>query len=137
MNSALRDSLYQHQDILKDLNDQHPLAYKLTIVHGVIKGLCPFVDRLAVAVYDEKTDELKTYVHSTPDQESPLTNYTAKLSNAPSLQEIVKLRKPRVVNDLGIFSGGRHAHTSKMNQSEFASSYTMPIYNKLYSFSVL
>ena len=124
-----RRYLYHHEDILQQLNDQNPLSYKLTVIHAAIRSQYPFVDRLAVAVYDNKTDILKTYIHSTPDQEPPLVNYQSRLADAASLQEIVTLQKPRVVNNLRIFSDGSREHTKKIQKHGFAASYTMPMYH--------
>jgi HD-GYP domain-containing protein (c-di-GMP phosphodiesterase class II) len=127
--SALDQPLFQHRDILQDLNYSIPLAHKLTVVHAVIKTEFSFVDRIAVAVYDHKTDMLKTYVHSTPQDESPLNHYQAKLSEASSLADIVKQKQPRVVNNLALFAQGKNEHTQRINAHGFASSYTVPMYH--------
>lgn len=129
MNPAQQKSLYHHQDILQELNELHPLSYKLSVIHAAIGSQYPFVDRLAVAVYDKKTDTLKTYVHSSPGQEPPLVNYQSKLDDAPSLKEIVSIKMPRVVNNLKLFSNGIREHTRKIHQHGFVSSYTMPMYH--------
>jgi HD-GYP domain-containing protein (c-di-GMP phosphodiesterase class II) len=44
------------------------------------------------------------------------------------LQEIIERKKPRVVNDLSIFSDGMHSHTKKIAAGGFAASYTLPIF---------
>lgn len=127
--SIAKESIFQHQDILKDLNHSTPLAHKLTVVHAAMKREFSFIDRIAVAVYDHKTDLLKTYVHSTPRDESPLNHYQAKLSEAPSLMEIVQHKRPRVVNNLSLFAQGKNEHTRRINAHGFAASYTMPMYH--------
>lgn len=119
--------MFDHQDTLEQLNQNLPLGEKLTSVHNSIRKQFDFIDRIAVAIYDHKTDMLKTYVHSSGNAE-PLTHYQSPLAKAPSLMEIIKQKKPRVVNDLGIFSDGTNIHTQKINSSGYASSYTLPMY---------
>jgi len=120
--------MFDHQDTLEELNKNLPLGEKLKSVHGTIQKQFDFVDRIAVAIYDHKTDMLKTYIHSSGNDEQPLTHYQSPLANASSLMEIVEQRKPRVVNDLSIFSEGTQKHTKKLKQQGYASSYTMPMF---------
>lgn len=119
--------MFDHQDTLEQLNKNLPLGEKLTGVHSAIKQQFGFIDRIAVAIYDHKTDMLKTYVHSSGDVK-PLTHYQSPLAKATSLMEIIEQKKPRVVNDLSIFSDGSQMHTQKLQQSGYASSYTLPMF---------
>ena len=127
--SMAKEAIFTHQDILNELNHSIPLAHKLTVVHAVMKREFNCIDRIAVAIYDAKTDLLKTYVHSTPQDESPLNHYQAKLSEATSLLEIVQHKRPRVVNNLALFANGTQEHTRRINAHGFASSYTLPMYH--------
>jgi HD-GYP domain-containing protein (c-di-GMP phosphodiesterase class II) len=54
--------------------------------------------------------------------------YDAHLAESPSLVEIVRLRRPRLVNDLDHFARGARVHTQVIRGSGFRSSYTVPIY---------
>ena len=119
--------MFHHQDTLQRLNENLPVGEKLNSVHTAIKDQFPFIDRIAVAIYDPKTDLLKTYVHSSGG-ESPLKHYQAKLTESASLQEIIELRKPRVVNDLSIFADSSKPHAKGIKQKGYASSYTLPMY---------
>lgn len=119
--------MFDHQDTLEELNKNLPLGEKLKSVHGVIQKQFSFVDRIAVAIYDHKTDMLKTYLHSSGDQQ-PLSHYQSPLAESSSLTEIVEQRKPRVVNDLAIFAKGTQEHTKKLNKQGYASSYTLPMF---------
>lgn len=119
--------MFHHHDTLQRLNENLPLGEKLASVHDAIKEQFPFIDRIAVAIYDPKTDVLKTYVHSS-DGESPLRNYEATLASSASLQEIVTLRKPRVVNDLKIFADSEKQHAKRIQKHGYASSYTLPMF---------
>lgn len=119
--------MFHHQDTLQRLNDNIPLGEKLSSVHNAIKLQFDFIERIAVAIYDQKTDMLKTYVHSSGGKK-PLQHYQALLKNSPSLQEIIEQRKPRIVNDLNIFSDGKQEHSKAINKQGYASSYTLPMF---------
>ena len=55
---------------------------------------------VGVAVYDEKTDHLTTYVHSTAG-ESPLSHFDARLADFPSLREVAAGGRPRILTNPG------------------------------------
>ena len=116
-----------HEDLLDILNRDRPLSEKLEHLHAGLKRRFDFVDRIAVALYDSKSDLLKTFIHSSGNGH-PLIHYQAKLSEAGSLQVIVRSGRPRVVNDLAVFDKGEHAHTRQIAAAGYGSSYTLPIY---------
>lgn len=120
--------LFTHQDTLANLHENIPLTEKLRFLHQIIRQDFPFLDRLAIALFDEKTQILKTYTHSTDGKDSPVTTYEAPLSSAPSLHAIIAHRRPRLVQDLNIFSQGTHEHTKRIAAKGYKSSYTMPLY---------
>jgi len=122
-----QEELFSHQDMLAKLHDSLPLSDKLRFLHQVIQQDFPFVDRLSIALLDEKTDILKTYTHSTKGFD-PLTSYEVPLSAAPSLREIMQHRRPRLVQDLAIFAHGTHEHTKRLSTKAYKASYTMPLY---------
>jgi HD-GYP domain-containing protein (c-di-GMP phosphodiesterase class II) len=122
-----QEELFSHQDTLAKLHDSLPLSDKLRFLHQVIQQDFPFVDRLSIALLDEKTDILKTYTHSTKGFD-PLTAYEVPLSAAPSLREIMQHRRPRLVQDLAIFAHGTHEHTKRLATKDYKASYTMPLY---------
>ncbi len=119
--------MFEHQDVLSALNGKLPLPEKIAYVHELLKKRFDFIDRISVAIYEPKTDLLKTYVHSS-DEASPLTLYSAKLADSESMQEILKVGRPRVVNDLDIFSNVRREHTRRIAAVQYQSSYTMPMF---------
>ncbi|KAF0191393.1 MAG: metal dependent phosphohydrolase [Gammaproteobacteria bacterium] len=127
--------MYQHNDALSELNNKKSLSEKLQSVHGVLKHLHDCIARIAVAVYDPKTDLIKTFIHSSGDT-APLSHYQAKLSESHSLQEIVSTRRSRVVNDMSVFADGSQEHTRRIAQTGYGSSYTMPMFqeNELFGF---
>lgn len=120
--------MFEHQDALTSLDENIGLSEKLTYIHAALSERFPFIVRISVAVYDAKTDLLKTFIHSSSG-DVPLKQYQARLSEAGSLQEILRLRRPRVVNDLEIFASGTAEHTRRIASQGYRASYTMPMYN--------
>ncbi len=119
--------LFEHQDMLDALNEPMPLARKLGLIHRCLRERFDYIDRVAVALYDQFTDTLKTYSHST-DGANPLSKYETKLTQAPSLLEILRRRKPRLVRDMRVFEKGSNTHTRRIGGSGFRASYTMPMF---------
>ncbi|MGA7748898.1 MAG: HD domain-containing phosphohydrolase [Gallionella sp.] len=119
--------MFEHQDVLAALNGKLPLPEKLAYVHGLLKDRFDFIDRISVAIYEPKTDLLKTFVHSS-DDEPPLVLYSAKLAGSESMQEILKVGRPRVVNDLDIFNNVPAEHRRRIAAMQYKSSYTMPMF---------
>jgi HD-GYP domain-containing protein (c-di-GMP phosphodiesterase class II) len=117
-----------YQDTLEALNRNLPLRDKLIQTHRVVQKQLPFVARIAVALYDPKTNLLKTYLHSSGEAD-PLPHYQAGLSEAPSLTNILKEGRPRVINNMLTFENGKHEHTRRIGREGYAASYTMPIFN--------
>ncbi|MBI4985062.1 MAG: phosphohydrolase, partial [Rhodocyclales bacterium] len=115
------EKIFFHEDALSRLNDDASLADKLAEVHRFVRGHMPFVARIAVALYDAATDMLKTFVHST-DGENPLSFYEAKLGDSESLREIVRRRRPRVVNDIDLY-GSDATHARNIRGGGYGSSY--------------
>ena len=121
--------MFEHQDTLHELTQKGLFSNKLKATHRAINEIFPFIIRIAIAVYDPETKVLKTFLHSS-GEDNPLSHYQALLANAPSLKNILKKGKPRVVNDLNEFENGEHEHTQKIKNQGYAASYTMPMYNE-------
>lgn len=118
--------MFEHQDVLAALNGKLPLPKKIEYVHGLLKDRFDFVDRISVAIYEPKTDLLKTFLHSSED--NPLSLYSARLADSSSLQEILKVGRPRLVNDLDVFRNAPAVHAHSMAIRQYKSSYTMPMF---------
>lgn len=99
---------------------------KLTSLHRHLKGRFPFVDRVAVALYDSKTGIAKTFLRS-EDRPTDLRRYEAPLGEAASLKKVFQTQKIRVVNDLSVFDRGRGQHTQAVRAGGFRSSATFPL----------
>lgn len=119
--------MYDYQDTLAELDKNTSLSEKLKFIHGVLKKRFSFIARIAVALYDQKTDTLTTFVDSS-GSDRPLAHYQARLGKTESLRDILIKGRPRVVNDLGIFAAGHHEHTRKIQAQGYKSSYTLPMY---------
>ena len=117
----------EHTDVLSALNRSVPLSAKLRAIHQQLHEQVPFIDRIAIATYDPKTDLVKTFIHSS-QQSNPLSNYQAKLSASESLEQIVKTGTPRVTNDLSIYAHGTQEHTRRIAEQHYGSSYTLPMF---------
>ena len=83
------------------------LSDQLQIVLGLISSRYPFIDRVAVALYDPDTGMIKTFVSSNRDG-SDLQLYEVPLSEVPSLVEMAKSRQRRLVGEIDhVFFGAQ------------------------------
>jgi HD-GYP domain-containing protein (c-di-GMP phosphodiesterase class II) len=121
--------MFEHCDALHEITRKSSLHDKLKATHGSLNETFPFIVRIAIAIYDSETKVLKTFLHSSGD-DNPLDHYQSLLEKAPSLKSIFEIGKPRVVNDLYAFDSGEHEHTRKIKHQGYAASYTMPIYHE-------
>jgi putative methionine-R-sulfoxide reductase with GAF domain len=62
--------------------------------------------------------------------DNPLILYEAKLSEVPSLLNLVRARETRVVNDMSIFASRNTTHSKQILGKGFLSSYTVPLFNE-------
>ena len=95
--------------------------------HVCLRRLFPEIERVAAAVYDPKTDLLKTFAHST-DGGNPLELYEAFLADTPSLGRLAQSGDNRVVDDLNSLADSPHEHTRRLIERGYRSSYTMPLF---------
>lgn len=114
-------------NLLNSVTAHIPTSQKIKSIHKVVKQSLSFIHRISIVTYDQKLDLVKTYVDSS-DEISPLTFYSAKLSDTKNLQEIASTGKPRTVDDLKVFSKNSKQHSKALYQSGFNSSYTVPLY---------
>lgn len=120
--------MYEHQDVLDELNFNAPLRAKLRRIHAVLNTRVPMLDRISIALYDRKTDLLKTLADSS-EADKPLQHYQAHLRDTPSLYEIVTHGRPRLVRDLVVFQPRGHEHTRRLLLGGYHASYALPVYN--------
>ena len=118
----------EYQDTLESLNKNIPLREKLVHTHRAVAAHLPFIARIAIALYDPQTGVLKTYLHSS-GEDDPLSHYQAPLRNAPSLMSIIKSGKPRVINNMLTFEDSQQEHTRRIGRQGYAASYTLPMFS--------
>ena len=118
----------EHNDALEELNKHTSLQEKLIATHKSVSEFFPFIVRIAIAIYDPETSVLKTYLHSSGD-DNPLEHYQALIDEAPSLKKMLNSGLPRVINNMLTFEGGKHEHTCRIGRQGYAASYTMPMFN--------
>jgi HD-GYP domain-containing protein (c-di-GMP phosphodiesterase class II) len=126
MKNAL--AMTHHKDILEMLNQDLPLKEKLIAAHATVKEQFPFIMRIAIALYDNETKNLKTYLHSSSG-ESPLDNYETHIDNAPSLKSILERGLPRVINNMVTMEHNNKEHVKRIGRQGYAASYTLPMFN--------
>lgn len=104
-----------------------PIEDRLAELHQQLREEMPAIVRIAIAVYDSKTDLLKTFT-SSDVVDSPLTMHEAKLQSVPSLQELAETRSDRIINDLTVLADASTVHSQAVS-SAYASSYTRPLFD--------
>jgi len=118
----------EHHDALEELNKHTSLREKLIATHKSVSEIFPFIVRIAIVIYDPETSVLKTYMHSS-GEDNPLDNFQTYLDDAPSLKAILNKGLPRVVNSMVTFDDGQHEHTKRIGRQGYAASYTLPMFN--------
>jgi len=119
---------FPHEDALAGLNENTTLRDKLNTAHRAVQAKFPFIARIAATLYDPETQVLKTYIHSS-GQDNPLENYQTLIDNAPSLKKILAAGRPRVINNMLTFENGQREHTVRLGRQGYAASYTLPFYH--------
>jgi len=123
--------------VLDAYADAASVQEQLREIHLTLRGELPGVVRVAVALYDRRTDVIKTFVHSTEGAAQPFLHYEARLHDVPSLAELAAHGQPRVLDDFAAHGGalcGRH--TEVLLDCGYRSSFTLPIIDqgKLFGF---
>jgi HD-GYP domain-containing protein (c-di-GMP phosphodiesterase class II) len=118
----------EHHDVLEALNKHSSLRDRLVAAHKSVSETFPFIVRIAIAIYDPETNILKTYLHSSGD-DNPLDHYQALLDDAPSLKSMLEEGLPRVINNMLTFEDGENEHTIRIGRQGYAASYTLPMFN--------
>jgi HD-GYP domain-containing protein (c-di-GMP phosphodiesterase class II) len=117
----------RHNDSLSQLDQNISLDARLKVIHQRVRERHPFIHRISVALYDEKASIIKTFLASS-GRDYPLEYYESRLENALSLQEIIRTRQPRILNDLTLLSNGEREHTKNIVEQGYRASYTVPMY---------
>lgn len=113
------------QNALLELNRANDLGEKLVHLHKTTRERYPFITRIAMALYDQEADLVRTFIFS--GDTSPLNHYQARLSNCHSLRQLADKRTSRLEQDLSVFNGSPHLHARKIYEAGYRGSYTLPL----------
>ena len=112
------------------------LSERLERIHQQIQQNCASIGRIAVALYDDKTDLLHTFLSSS--QNNPLPNYQIPLSRVPSLHVLAESGQNRIIKDIpASLSHSTAHHSEQIVRTGYHSSLTIPLklQDKLLGFS--
>ncbi len=125
----------EYSDIL--MNASFSLQEKIQKLHRLMSKKFRGIDRIAIVLYDEQTDYLKTFIDSTLYPETShsvsiekLKQYQLKLSDSHSLSQLVASGKPRILNDLAKYHSQNSRKHSQYIKQHYLSSFTMPIFSQ-------
>jgi HD-GYP domain-containing protein (c-di-GMP phosphodiesterase class II) len=104
------------------------LTERVEYVHSLVMEKLPTVDRIACALYDSKTDLLKTFINSTREGEA-LKAYEIKLGDVPSLIALAETGECRVIDDIDLELTGDSTHTQWVRSKGYKSSFTVTLNN--------
>lgn len=102
------------------------LGQRILGIHAAIRRLAASITRIACALYDESSGELRTFIDSTKHGIS-LQHYSYRITPKSSLHAIVTGGKTRVIDDIlaSIDPGSRHSNW--LIQQGYRSSFTVPL----------
>lgn len=112
--------------LLHDLQEQSPLQQKLYQLLHTLQLKYPQVQRLAVALYDQGSDWVKTFA-AVEDQANPLPHYHARLSETTWLLAVAQSQTPRVIADFSVLEHSHKRHVEALIEAGYRSSYTVPM----------
>jgi HD-GYP domain-containing protein (c-di-GMP phosphodiesterase class II) len=104
------------------------LNESLARLHGEVREYFPFVVRIAVALYDAPTGEIRTFLNS-PHEASPLSDYRIPLTQAGWLDELRRSRRSRAIDVLEPATVGYQEHSTRIVGAGYRASYTVPVYD--------
>lgn len=104
------------------------LNLRLQHLHREVQVHFPFISRIAVALHDADTDEIRTFLYS-PAATTPLAHYRTLLHTAGWLDSLRRERHARIINHLRPGTLGDQEHSRHIAGAGFKASYTVPIYD--------
>jgi len=103
------------------------ISDELIDLHEHIRIEWPYLLRIAVALHDKETGMLHTFIRSTVNVKM-LDHYSCELCAAKSLLDMSESHEPRLLEDLSVLKNSQTKHSTTLAQSDFNSSYTVPMY---------
>ena len=101
------------------------IGERLAALHRHLAASVPQLDRIGCALYDRGEDLLKTFVNSTRGE--ALRGYEFHLADSPSLRELARSGRDRLLPDLPAALSPEHAHSAWVLQEGYLSSFTVPL----------
>ena len=101
------------------------IGARLAALHRHLAASVPQLDRIGCALYDRGEDLLKTFVNSTRGE--ALRGYEFHLADSPSLRELARSGRDRLLPDLPAALSPEHAHSAWVLQEGYLSSFTVPL----------
>ena len=116
-------------DLFSTVQSSGSLQQRLASAHEMFNRRCPGVARIGVALFDNSTGQVRTFLAS-QEEENPLRNYQISLAKTQSLASITRPGQARVINDLSLLAENNSEHCQKIYVLGMRSSYTLPIYER-------
>ena len=113
-------------DAFEKLSFRESLNSNLSAILGIVKSRYPDVGRISVAMYDQETDKLKSYL-STEGLAEPLAHLEAPLSILNDLQTLREDPSARLVRDFTTEATNFTAQA--LSTKGYRSSYVMPVFD--------
>lgn len=115
--------------VQESLGAESSMNAHLSFLHDRLSVVAPFVERIAVALYDPETDALKTFINSTRSGYA-IRGYEYPLSNSASLSSLVANRETRVIDDIPQALVDASAHSNYIVDEGYLSSFTVPLFHQ-------
>jgi HD-GYP domain-containing protein (c-di-GMP phosphodiesterase class II) len=103
------------------------LRGRIREIHWAVRSFMPFVARVAVAIYDPKTAELRSFIHS-GDGDDPMSRSEMPTGDLPSLRKLLEAGHPRVIEHMLTFEEKENGGIRRLGRSGYAASYTLPMF---------
>ncbi len=110
------------------LQPDSTLSQRLSSLHLNLLDQVPAVERIACALYDGSTGELKTFINSNRSG-VPIQAYHYPISASRSLGHIMETGKARVIDQIQHQVSANAEHSRWLLQQGYQSSYTVPMYD--------
>jgi HD-GYP domain-containing protein (c-di-GMP phosphodiesterase class II) len=99
---------------------------RLSGLHRELRSDHPEVTRIAIALYDGETGQIRSFAHSTLG-DLPLVRYEMPLDEMPCLAALAGSAERRVIDDLRQWPGCEREHTRRLIAAGYRSSLTAPL----------
>ncbi|MBI5165937.1 MAG: HD domain-containing protein [Magnetospirillum sp.] len=98
-------------------------------MHDELRREFPGVHRVSVAIYDQRTDLLKSFVDSS-ESSNPFEHTVARLADLKGLSQLAKTGARATIADLSAHVSSSPAHVRRLVKAGYLSSFTMPMFHK-------